>query len=104
MNANELYQRLVEAGDDWADKQAAYNVLEDTKSAVLSRLTLESQAASVAAREVEAKASIEYSEHVIATQNAFKAALKAKVKYHAIQTWIDLARSQEATRRAEMKL
>lgn len=104
LDANELYQKLIESGNDWAEKQAAFNVLEDTKNAVLSKLMLESDAPSVAAREVEAKASDGYAEHVKATQEAMKAALKAKVKYQAIQVWIDLKRSEEATRRAEMKL
>ena len=104
MDANELYHKLTQAGDDWADKQAAYNVLDDTKNAVLAQLTLKSEATSVAAREIEAKASKEYTEHVKKTQDAMKAALKAKVNYESIKIWIELKRSEEATRRAEMKL
>ena len=104
MNANELFQKLTQAGEEWADRQAAYNILEDTKTAVLARLMMKSTAASVAAKEVEAKASIEFQGHVETTQDAMKAALKAKVRYEAIKTWIDLRRSEEATRRAEMKL
>lgn len=104
MDANELYHKLTQAGDDWADKQAAYNVLDDTKNAVLAQLTLKSEAPSVAAREIEAKASKEYTEHVKKTQDAMKQALKAKVNYESIKIWIELKRSEEATRRAEMKL
>ena len=104
MDANELYYKLTQAGDDWADKQAAFNVLEDTKGALLARLMLKSQAQSVAAREIEAKASEEYTDHVAFTQEAMKLALKAKVNYESIKIWIDLKRSEEATRRAEMKL
>ena len=104
MDANELYHKLTQAGDDWADKQAAYNVLDDTKNAVLAQLTLKSEAPSVAAREIEAKASKEYTEHVKKTQDAMKSALKAKVNYESIKIWIELKRSEEATRRAEMKL
>ena len=65
---------------------------------------LKSQANSVAAKEIEAKASDEFTAHVKATQEAMKAALKAKVNYESIKIWIDLKRSEEATRRAEMKL
>jgi hypothetical protein len=104
VDANELYYKLTQAGDDWADKQAAYNVLDDTKNAVLAQLTLKSEATSVAAREIEAKASKEYTEHVKHTQDAMKAALKAKVNYESIKIWIELKRSEEATRRVEMKL
>lgn len=101
MDADKLFHKLTLAGDDWADKQAAYNILEDTKNAVLAKLMLKSQATSVAAREIEAKASQEFTEHVQATQEAMKEALKAKVHYESIKTWIDLKRSEEATRRAE---
>ena len=104
MDADKLYYKLTQAGDDWADKQAAYNVLDDTKNAVLAQLMLKSQATSIAAKEVEAKASKEYTNHVKATQEAMKASLKAKVAYESIKIWIDLKRSEEATRRAEMRL
>jgi hypothetical protein len=104
VDANELYHKLTQAGDDWADKQASYNVLDDTKNAVLAQLMLKSNATSVAAKEIEAKASKEYTDHVKHTQEAMKLALKAKVNYESIKIWIDLKRSEEATRRAEMKL
>ncbi|HET8686601.1 MAG TPA: hypothetical protein VFM18_08050 [Methanosarcina sp.] len=104
LDANALYQKLIEAGNDWADKKAAYNILEDTKNAVLAKLMLSSDAPSVAAREVEAKASKEYSEHVQKTQEAMKAALKAQVKYESMKTYIDLKRTEAANLRAEMKL
>lgn len=104
LEANKLYHKLTTAGSDWAEKQAAYNILEDTKSAILAQLMLKSQATSVAAREIEAKASKEFTEHVKTTQEAMKDALKAKVNYEAIKIWIDLKRSEEATRRAELKI
>lgn len=104
LDANELYHKLTEAGNDWAEKQAAFNVLEDTKNAVLSKLMLNSQATSVAAREIEAKASSEYTEHVQKTQEAMKSALKAKVNYEAIKIWIDLKRTEAANERVLAKL
>lgn len=104
LDPNEIYHKLTEAGNDWADKQAAHNVLDDTKNSVLAKLMLKSAAPSVAAREIEAKASEEYENHVRATQEAFKDALKARVKYDSMRVWVDLKRSEEASRRAEMKL
>lgn len=104
IDANELYHKLTEAGNDWAEKQAAYNVLEDTKNAVLSKLMLNSKAPSVAAKEIEAKASAEFTDHVKSTQDAMKAALKAKVNYEAIKIWIDLKRTEAANERVLAKL
>jgi hypothetical protein len=104
LDADKLYHKLTQAGDDWAEKQAAYNVLEDTKNAVLSKLMLNSKAPSVAAKEIEAKASDEYTGHVEKTQEAMKAALKAKVNYEAIKIWIDLKRTEAANERVLAKL
>jgi hypothetical protein len=104
MNADKLYHKLTQAGEEWADRQAAFNILEDTKSAVLARLMMRSTAQSVAAREIEAKASAEYLSHVETTQEAMKAALKAKVRYNSIQTWISLKQTEAANERVAMKL
>lgn len=97
---NVLYQKMIEAGNDWADKQAAATVLDDTRNTVLARLMQSSDAPSVAAREVQAKASTEYERHIKAAQEAQAEALKAKVKYEAIKTWIDLMRTRAANERA----
>jgi hypothetical protein len=99
-----LYHKMVEAGNDWADKQAAYQVLDDTRNTVLARLMQASKAPSVAAKEIDAKASKEYEQHIKAAQEAQSAALKARVKYDAIRTWIDLQRTRAANERALTKL
>jgi hypothetical protein len=104
LDANALYYKLTEAGNEWAELQAAYNVLDDTKNTVLAKLTLSSSASSVAAREVEARASEQFIEHVKATQKAFADSLKAKVKYDSMKIWIDLQRTAAANERALTKL
>lgn len=104
LDANYLYHKLNEAGSAWADLEAAANVLEDTRHAVLARLMLGSSATSVAAKEMEARASEEYEKHVIATQNARAEALKAKVKYETMKTWIDLQRTAAANERVLARL
>lgn len=104
MDANALYHKMEQAGSEWADLQSAANVLEDTRHSVLAQLMLKSQAQSVAAREMEARASEEYQAHVRATQKAAAEALKAKVKYEAIKVWIDLKRTESANERAMARL
>ena len=104
LDANQLFHKLNEAGSDWADKEAAANVLEDTRHAVLARLMLASDAPSVAAREVEARASVEYEAHVKATQAAKAEALKARVKYDSMRVWVDLQRTAAANEGALAKL
>jgi hypothetical protein len=104
LDPDKLYEKMVQAGDEWADLQSAANVLEDTRHTVLSRLMQKSQARSVAAQEVEARASVEYEDHVKAAQEAAALALKAKVKYEAIKVWVDLKRTEAANERAAMNL
>ena len=104
LDANELFHKLNEAGSEWADLEAAANVLEDTRHAVLARLMLASGAPSVAAKEMEARASEDYEFHVRATQDAKAKALKAKVKYESMKVWVDLRRTQSANERALAKL
>ena len=104
MNADVLFHKMEEAGADWADKQSAANILEDTRHSVLAQLMIKSSASSVAAKEMEARASSEYQSHVKATQEAAAKALKAKVKYEAIKIWIDLKRTESANERAAMRL
>ena len=100
LDANILFVKLEEAGNDYADKDAAWNALEDTKNALLASLMLESCASSVAAKEIEAKASKRYAAHVESTRNARAEMLKAKVRYDNMKIWVDLKRTESANERA----
>lgn len=103
-NPDTLHQRLVTLGEDWAEKQAAADLLEETKKSVLSQIAVTSNAKSATEREQYALATPQYREHLAAMVEARKEANKAKVNYHAAQAWLDLARSMEATRRAEANI
>ena len=104
LNPNVLFKKLTEAGDDWADKQSAYNALEGSKSSVLASLMMESDAGSVAAKEMEAKASKAFKDYQKSVEDAEKKALKAKVNFEAMKIWIDLKRSESANERALLKV
>ena len=104
MNINELYDKLVKSGEDWAEKEAAASLLEESKKAVIAQIKVDSAASSDAAKETEALASAEYIEHVEQMVKARKAANVAKVNYEAQKTYVDLKRTAEANKRAEMRL
>ena len=104
LNADRIYSELIAAGDDWADKDAAAILLEQTKSSVLANLAIASGCKTVSEAERHALASPDYRFHVEHLVEARKAANKARVKYQAIQTLAELRRSQESTRRQEMRL
>jgi hypothetical protein len=101
---DKAFDALVKAGEDWADKQAAAELLEETKKSVLARLMISADATSQGQREMLALADEQYTEFVTGMVSARKAANKARVRYDSAKVLAELRRSQEATRRSEMNL
>ena len=103
LDAGRIYTSLIETGEDWADKDAAASILEETKSSILARL-MNTGEGSVAAREMFAKASDDYQEHLASMVEARRIANRAKVKYDSGKVLAEMRRSEESTRRSEMNL
>lgn len=98
---DKITHRLIEAGEDWAEKDAAASLLEETKKTILAELMLKAEG-SAAAREMTALADPIYRIHVTNMVAARKEANKARVKWESGRAWVELRRSLESTRRAEM--
>lgn len=96
------YHELLQSGTDWADKNAAADLLEESKHSVLSQCKLQSGATSDAARETEARASQRYQDFVKQMCEARRQANRARVRYDAVRTLAELRRTEESTRRQEM--
>lgn len=100
-----IYHNIVTAGEEWADKEAAASLLEETRKTVLAELVnSQPSAMSVAARESCALADPAYRLHVKNMVGARKAANVAKMRYDAVKVLAEMRRSQESSRRAEMRL
>ena len=106
LNPDEIYHQLEKAGKDWADKKAAANALERVSKSVLSDILVSfmDSGLSRAESETRALASSAYKSHLASVAAAEKAYLQAQVLWNNLQTLADLRRSEESTRRAEMKL
>lgn len=104
MNANELHAEIMQAGEKWADAEAAASLLEETRKSVLAKLMNESAVASIAGKEMMALADPEYRKFVEGMVSARKTANKARVRYDSAKVLAELRRSEESTRRAEMTL
>lgn len=104
MDAEKIYDALVKAGEEWADAQAAADILEETRRSVLAKLMNEAPHASIAGKEMQALADGEYRTFVENMVRARKAANKARVRYDSAKVLAELRRSEESTRRAEMSL
>ena len=104
LDADRIYQQLIDAGEDWADKDAAASILEETKKTVLASLMQEAEASTMAAKEATALSSPVYGLHLTRMVEARREANRARVRYDSAKTLSELRRSQESTRRAEVKL
>lgn len=106
LDADQIYTEVLKAGEEWADRKAAYEALDDVTKSVLADITsnfLDGKT-SKAEAEMRALASKEYKAHLASVKAARKAYLTAQVRYHSIQMLAELRRSQESTRRAEANL
>lgn len=104
INPNEIYQRLCDSGTKWAELNAQANQLEEMKKVILSRLKSEHARESNATAETKALASEEYQTHITGMVEARRQADIAKVEYESRKAYVDLVRTLESSRRAEMRL
>lgn len=95
-----IYRQLLEAGEDWTDKEAAADLLEETKKTVLAEL-MNSFDGSTAERERKALADAAFKLHIVKKNAARKEANRARVKYDSCKVLAEMRRTQESTRRVE---
>ena len=91
-----IYNAIIKTGEDWADKNSAYQLLKETRDSVRSNLEaghLKTDKSAAAAK-VLAMADEIYREHVKAMVRAQKEADKAKVRYEATRVLGDMRRTQ----------
>ena len=101
----ELVHNLRESGLEWADKNAAANLLEETRKSVLATLIVEkmSRGNSHAKSEQLARTEEKYKDATKAMIEGRREAERAQVGYKVAQAAIDLYRTEMSTRRAEME-
>jgi hypothetical protein len=99
-----LSEQFRLAAKDWVDKDSAASMLEETKSAVLSQKMAALGDMPVSKAELTVKASEEWHEFVKGMVNARTSANLAKVKLEWIRLKFNEWQSENATKRAEMRL
>jgi len=102
IDADKLFHRLQELGEDWADKDAAYKALDDATKSVLAEQALQwtEQGKSAAEADTRARASQPYKDHLHALSEARRAANRARVNYENAKAWVDMKRTNASTERA----
>lgn len=101
---NEIYQRLISAGEAWVNAQSLSDQLDEMKKPLLAQLKLSSPEKTDAGRETWAMAQEEYRNHIEGMVAAKRDANLKRVRYKAAEAWVDAMRTQQATRRAEVRL
>lgn len=98
-----IYRKLEETGEAWVDKNAAAEILEETKKTVLAELMTNYQG-SAAERERCALAAPAYKLHLTNMVTARKEANRSRVRYDSMRVLAEMRRTEASTRRAEMML
>ena len=101
-----LMHSLEKFGNDWAEKEAAFGILDDATKPLLAKLVSEQLDLGLPVTKAEyyAKGKEEYKEHIDALGQARKDKNLAIVKYNTFKKWVDLLQTKEANKRAEMMI
>ena len=102
MNPKSIYERLTEAGEEWADKHEAAELLEGTLKTMHSQCAMKYKQDGCAMNEAEHRANFD-GDYIRARRAAIEArkdANKAKVRYRAAEAWFEAQRTAEASHRA----
>ena len=103
---NVLMEKCAKCGEDWAEKDAAFGMLDDATKPLLSTLVskLLNEGMPVSKAEYHARGMPEFREHIDALGKARKDKNLALVRYNTFKKWVDLLQTKEANKRAEMMI
>ena len=102
-NPEAIYHKLNDTGEEWVDKNAAAEILEETKKSLLAEL-MNGLEGPKTEREAKALADPTYRLHLTNMVTARKEANRARVKYDSMRVLAEMRRTQESTRRAEANI
>ena len=103
---NVLMKRAEKLGDDWAEKDAAFGMLDDTKKNLVGKLmaSLLDEGIPTSKAEHYAHAKKDYEDYIKELGKARLAKNKSSVKYKTYLKWLDMIQTKEANQRAEMMI
>lgn len=102
-NPNEIYQALIKSGEEYADKKAAFLLLDSMTKPILSACFCRSLGSSATEKRELMHADRQYTDHLQAVSDARRSFLLSEVSYKSMQALADARRTEASTRRAEAK-
>ena len=103
LNADAIYKKLDAASADWVEWNFIAENLDKECKEILARLTLDSTQKTVEGRKNEALIDPDYILKKAQEIEAKRDANRARRRILDAETWIELRRTEEATRRQELK-
>lgn len=104
LEPDKIYQKLVEMGDIWMEARFKAEQLDKGTKPLLSLLGFNSNEKSQAAKESWAYRHDDYKKHCQELAEANLAEGKARIRYHAAETKVELMRTVAANERAANKV
>ena len=102
-NPDQIYKTMLESGEDWADKKAAYMALEDFTKTHLAAAKSRHPGYGVAATEDAARLDPQFKDHLQALSEARHAFFAAEVRWTATKALVDLRRTEAAHERVMLE-
>ncbi len=100
---NKIYHALLESGEDYADKRAAYLLLDSMTKPQLSSAFDRTMGHSATEKRELMFSDTLYVEHLYSVAQARHAYFLADVRYKSMQALADAKRTEASTRRSEAK-
>ena len=104
LDADKIFERIMAAAEEWKVADEKWRTLKEMEPIVLAEITNQADGESFAERRSKALASPEYKLHKTRKITAETERNILLARYKAAQSWSELRRSEESTRRQEMKL
>ena len=104
LTPEKIAEELLKRGHDYADKEAAATLLEETKHTVLAECMADWPEDSNAGAETKSRRDPRFKDHIKAMVEARRQANRSRVSYETMKAYEGLYRTREATKRTEMGL
>lgn len=104
LDPNEVYSKFVATGTKWAKLDGVASQKEEMRKSKLAEIMNSFAETKVNRAEMLALCDSAYTEHIEKMVSARTEANIARAEYDAIRAWLDLTRTLESSKRAEMAL
>lgn len=104
LNPHYVHEKFVAAGTKWAELNGLASRLEEMRKSVRAQIMTSMGETKVNRAEMLAECDPAYTQHIEKMVEARTKANIARAEYDAIKAWLELTRTLESSKRAEMQM